>query len=138
LATYALVAMGKGRDRRALTSAINYLVLGTIGASFILIGIGFLSSVTGTLNMADMAGKLDAIYRTWGTDAPMYQKSVLTGFAFLFVGVSLKLALFPLHTWLPNAYTYAPSAVSALLAATATKVGAYISIRFIYTVVGTD
>ena len=138
LATYALVAMGKGRDRRALTSAINYLVLGTIGASFILIGIGFLFSVTGTLNMADMASKLDAIYRTWGTDAPMYQKSVLTGFAFLFVGVSLKLALFPLHTWLPNAYTYAPSAVSALLAATATKVGAYISIRFIYTVVGTD
>ncbi|MBZ0134829.1 MAG: monovalent cation/H+ antiporter subunit D family protein [Planctomycetes bacterium] len=138
LATYTLVAMGKGRDRRALTAAINYLVLGTIGASFILLGIGFLYMVTGTLNMMDMAERLDAIYITWGTAEPQYQKTVLTGFAFLFVGVSLKLALFPLHTWLPNAYTYAPAAVSALLAATATKVGAYISIRFIYTIVGTD
>lgn len=136
LATYTLVAMGKGRDRRALTASINYLVLGTIGASFILLGIGYLYMVTGTLNMGDMAERLSAIYATWGTAEPVYHKTVLTGFAFLFVGVSLKLALFPLHTWLPNAYTYAPSAVSALLAATATKVGAYISIRFIYTVVG--
>ena len=138
LATYTLVAMGKSRNRRALTAAINYLVLGTIGASFILVGVGFLYQVTGTLNMVDMAEHLDAIYLTWATSEPQYQKTVLTGFAFLFVGVSLKLALFPLHTWLPNAYTYAPAAVSALLAATATKVGAYISIRFIYTVVGTD
>lgn len=138
LATYTLVAMGKDRNRRALSAAINYLVLGTIGASFILVGIGFLYMVTGTLNMVDMAHRLDAIYLTWGTADPQYQKTVLSGFAFLFVGVSLKLALFPLHTWLPNAYTYAPAAVSALLAATATKVGAYISIRFIYTVVGTD
>lgn len=138
LATYTLVAMGKSRNRRALTAAINYLVLGTIGASFILLGIGFLYQVTGTLNMIDMAERLDAIYLTWDTAEPLYQTTVLTGFAFLFVGVSLKLALFPLHTWLPNAYTYAPAAVSALLAATATKVGAYISIRFIYTVVGTD
>lgn len=138
LATYILVAMGKDRDRRALTASMNYLVLGTIGASFILLGIGYLYQATGTLNMADMAQRLDAVYATWDTAEPQYQKAVLTGFAFLFVGVSLKLALFPVHAWLPNAYTYAPSAVSALLAATATKVGAYISIRFIYTVVGTD
>lgn len=138
LATYVLVAMGRHRDRRALTASMNYLILGTIGASFILLGIGYLYQATGTLNMADMAQRLDAVYATWGTAEPQYQKAVLTGFAFLFVGVSLKLALFPVHGWLPNAYTYAPSAVSALLAATATKVGAYISIRFIYTVVGTD
>lgn len=138
LATYTLVAMGKGRDRRALTASINYLVLGTIGASFILLGIGYLYMITGTLNMAEMATELNRIQATWGTDAPQYQNATITGFAFLIVGLSLKLALFPLHTWLPNAYTYAPSAVSALLAATATKVGAYICIRFIYSVVGTD
>jgi multicomponent Na+:H+ antiporter subunit D len=138
LATYTLIALGKDRNRRALTASINYLVLGTIGASFILLGIGYLYMVTGTLNMADMSVALHKIYATWGTDEPQYQTTVITGFAFLIVGLSLKLALFPAHAWLPNAYTYAPSAVSALLAATATKVGAYISIRFIYTIVGAD
>jgi multicomponent Na+:H+ antiporter subunit D len=139
LATYTMVAMGRARDRRALTAAMNYLVLGTIGASFILLGIGFLYVVTGTLNMSDMYVRLHQdVYPTWGTDAPVFQKTVLTGFAFLIVGVSLKLALFPLHFWLPNAYAYAPSAVSALLAATATKVGAYVTLRFIYSVVGAD
>jgi elongation factor Tu len=73
--------------------------------------------------MADMSVALHEIYATWGTDEPQYQTTVITGFAFLIVGLSLKLALFPAHAWLPNAYTYAPSAVSALLAATATKVG---------------
>ncbi|MDC1143026.1 proton-conducting transporter membrane subunit, partial [Planctomycetota bacterium] len=122
LATYTLVAMGRGRNRRALTASINYLVLGTIGASFILLGIGYLYMVTGTLNMAEMATELNRIQATWATDAPEFHNATIAGFAFLIVGLSLKLALFPLHTWLPNAYTYSPSAVSALLAATATKV----------------
>lgn len=138
LATYVLIAMGKFRERRALTASMNYLVLGTIGASFILVGIGFLYSITGTLNMEDMALRLREIYATWETDAPLYKRATLTGFGFLMVGLFLKLALFPLHAWLPNAYSYSPSAVSALLAATATKVGAYIAIRFLYTIMGTE
>ena len=138
LATYVLVSMGKFRERRALTSSINYLVLGTIGASFILLGIGYLYSITGTLNMADMSVRLTEIYASWGTDEPMYRRATITGFAFLMIGLCIKLALFPLHSWLPNAYTYSPSAVSALLAATATKVGAYIAIRFLYTIMGID
>ena len=59
-------------------------------------------------------------------------------FAFITVGASLKLALFPLHLWLPNAYTFAPSAISAFLAATATKVGVYVLLRFFFTVFGTQ
>ena len=61
---------------------------------------------------------------------------MLAALAFLTVGMSLKLALFPLHQWLPNAYTYAPSAVSAFLAATATKVAVYVLLRFYFTVFG--
>ena len=138
LSTYTLVAMGKQADRRALTASINYLALGTIGASFILLGIGYLYMVTGTLNMADMAAQLRELYAQWELpdQEPLYQKTVVVAFAFLMVGFSLKLALFPLHGWLPNAYTYAPSAASALLAATATKVGAYVAIRFLFTVLG--
>jgi len=56
--------------------------------------------------------------------------------AFITVGVSLKLALFPLHFWLPNAYAYAPSAVTAFLAATATKVSVYVLLRFYFGIFG--
>lgn len=136
LTGYGLVAMGMGRDRRALTAAMNYVVLGSIGACFILLGIGYLYMATGTLNMADMAQRLSDLYARWDAGDMAYQKTVVTGFAFLMVGFMLKLALFPMHGWLPNAYTYAPSAVSALLSATATKVGAYVAIRFIYTILG--
>ncbi len=134
LTIYALVAMGKGTDRRALPAAIHYLLLGSIGASFLLIGIGYLYMVTGTLNMADMHDRLAELRTVDGG----LNRTVLAAFAFIMVGLGLKMALFPLHTWLPNAYTYAPSAVSALLAATATKVGIYMAFRFAFTVFGPD
>ncbi len=125
LASYVLI--GLGRDRRALVASYQYLVMGTIGATFIVIGIGLLYLMTGTLNLADMADRLAQVRET---------RPVLAALAFLTVGLSLKLALFPLHQWLPNAYTYAPSAVSAFLAGTATKVSIYLLIRFYYSVFG--
>ena len=127
LASYALISMG--RDRRALTSAFDYLVMGTIGATFILIGIGFLYMATGTLNMQDLAARLPEVWDT---------RTVRAGFAFLTVGIGLKLAMFPLHLWLPNAYTYAPSVVTAFLAATATKVAVYVLLRFMLGIFGID
>lgn len=138
LSTYALVAMGKDRDRRALTASINYVILGTVGASFILIGIGYLYMVTGTLNMVDMAERLGALRAKWAAGDMQYHRTVISAFAFLVAGFAMKLALFPVHAWLPNAYTYAPSAVSSFLPATATKVGAYVTLRFLYTIVGPD
>lgn len=130
LTSYALIAMGQGRDRRALLAALRYLILGTIGASFILLGIGYLLMLTGTLNMRDMHELLMAIPNV------AENRTVLVAFAFLLVGLSLKMALFPLHMWLPGAYTYAPSAISAFLASTATKVGVYMAFRFLYTIFG--
>ncbi len=125
LSTYVLIAMG--RDRRALTASFQYLVMGTIGATFILIGVGFLYMATGTLNMADIALRLD---ESGGT------RTAKSAFAFLTVGIGLKMAMFPLHLWLPNAYAYAPGAVSAFLAATATKVAVYAMVRFVFSVFG--
>ncbi|HEX9625523.1 MAG TPA: proton-conducting transporter membrane subunit, partial [Acidiferrobacterales bacterium] len=113
----------------ALTASFNYLILGTIGATLLLIGIGHLYMVTGTLNMADLAARLPALQDN---------RTVRSGFAFIVVGASLKLALFPLHLWLPNAYTRAPSVVTALIAATATKVGAYVLLRFLFTLFGVE
>ncbi|MDX1405384.1 MAG: monovalent cation/H+ antiporter subunit D family protein [Woeseiaceae bacterium] len=127
LSSYALIALGK--DRRALTAAYQYLIMGTIGATFYLIGVGLLYSITGTLNMADLAERLPAVAGT---------RTAETALAFLVAGIGLKLALFPVYLWLPNAYTHAPSVVSAFLAATATKVAVYMLIRVLFTVFGAD
>jgi multicomponent Na+:H+ antiporter subunit D len=127
LSAYTLIALGK--DRKSLWASYQYLIAGTIGATFILIGIGLMYMMTGTLNMADMAERLPEVSSS---------RTVFTAFAFFIVGVCLKLALFPLHVWLPNAYAYAPSVVAAFLAATATKVAIYILIRFKYGIFGFD
>lgn len=127
LGTYVLVGMG--RSRRALAAAYQYLILGTIGASFFLIGVGLLYMVTGTLNIADLSVRIAEV-------GP--RPTVYAAFAFLTIGLLIKLALFPLHLWLPNAYAYAPSMVSAFLAATATKVGAYVLLRFVFTLFGVE
>jgi multicomponent Na+:H+ antiporter subunit D len=125
LSAYALIALGK--DRRALWASYQYLIMGTVGATFILIGIGLMYQMTGTLNMQDLSQRLPEVAQT---------RTVFTAFAFVIVGVCLKLALFPLHLWLPNAYAYAPSIVTAFLAATATKVAIYLLIRFTFTIFG--
>ena len=125
LSSYVLVGMGA--SRRALSAAYRYLIVGTVGSTFILIGIGLMYMMTGTLNMADLSQRLPALTGT---------RTILAAFAFLTVGVSIKMALWPLHSWLPCAYTYAPSLVSAFLASTATKVSFYLFLRVIFTVFG--
>ena len=120
LTSYTLVALAGGA---ALVSAFRYLILGTVGAAFYLLAVGYLYSTTGTLNMADMAGLLPDLYDS---------NAVRVGLAFLVIGLGIKMALFPLHAWLPGAYAEAPSAVSALIAATTTKVAAFALIRMLF------
>ncbi len=125
LSTYVLVAQGSYRDKRAFTAAYDYLIMGTIGATFFVIGIGFLYMATGTLNMADIADRI----AEQGSN-----RTVRAAFAFIVVGMGLKAAVYPLHLWLPGAYTRAPSAITAFLADTATKVAIYVLLRFFFSV----
>ena len=90
-------------------------IIGTIGATFYLIGVGLIYMMTGTLNLADIQLRIQDVADL---------RPVLVAAGFITVGLGLKAAVFPLHVWLPNAYTYAPSAVTAFLASTATKVAA--------------
>lgn len=129
LATYTMIALGK--DRRCLVAAYQYLIMGTIGATFYVLGVGLLYTVTGTLNFVDLADRLGEAFTTGGFERP-----ILAALAFIMVGLSLKLALFPLHVWLPNAYAYAPSFATIFLAATATKVAIYLILRFIFSIFG--
>ena len=122
LATYALVSLGGGR---AAMSSFRYLIMATIGGSFYLLGVGFVYFSIGTLNMADVLQHLPAVY-----DSP----AVIGGVALIITGICLKMALFPLHTWLPDAHSYAPPIVAAFLAAVQIEVSAYIIIRVLLNV----
>jgi multicomponent Na+:H+ antiporter subunit D len=122
LSGYALIAIG---EKGALYASFRYLVMGTIGACFYLLGVGYLYIATGSLNMADLAQILPELY---------HSRIILAGFAFIMIGLGIKMAVFPLHAWLPDAYTRAPSAVSAVVAPLMTKVMAYVAIRVMFTV----
>ena len=111
LSAYALLAMGPGRE--SALAAFRYLIQGSIGATFILIGTGYLYAMTGTLNMADMAVLLAELEAS---------RTVTMAYAFLGIGFAIKFALFPLHSWLAGAYRFAPAAIAVLFAATGTKI----------------
>jgi len=128
LSTYMLIALGRERPH-SFMAAFRYLIMGSIGASFILVGIGFLYAATGTLNMQDLA---------WRIPNAQGSRTLIVAFAFITVGVLIKTAMFPVHNWLPNAYQFSPSAVNSFLAGTATKVSIYVLIRFTFNIFGTD
>jgi len=121
LSSYALISMGK--NRKALTAAFSYLILGTVGATFFLIGVGFLFAASGSLNTADIANRFDTFKD---------MQLVETALIFMIMGIALKAAIFPLHSWLPNAYSQAPSTVGIFLSATATKVSIYVLLRILF------
>ena len=122
LAGYALVFLG---GRRGMLAGYRYLILGTLGGAFYLLGVAFLYFGTGTLNMGHTMEILSASEAT---------TAVAAGAVFIFVGLGLKMALVPLHLWLPDAYTFAPSSVNTLIAPIMTKVGAYAMLRMFLSV----
>lgn len=120
LSGYTLIAMGG--DKGAL-SAFRYLLIGTIGASFYLLGVAFIYGETGTLNMADMAGLVGPVLGSGTTMVAM---------VFFVVGFGIKMALFPLHGWQPAAYTNAHPGAAPVIAGIMGKVPAYAMLRFFY------
>jgi multicomponent Na+:H+ antiporter subunit D len=120
LAAYALLAVGRSG---AAFSAFRYLLLGSVGASFYLLGLGFLYVSTGSLNMSDIT-----VLFNDGLFSPVH----LIAFVLMVAGIAFKMALFPMHAWLPDAYTNASSSATALIAPLMTKVSAYALIRIIF------
>lgn len=126
LAAYALLAAG---GIRSTIATFRYLIIGTIAATFYLLGVGYLYAITGTLNMADLSTKVPMI---------VHSNAFVVAVAFLAIGLAIKAALFPLHGWLPDAYTYAPGAVSGFIASVMSKVSAYALFRILYFVLKTE
>jgi multicomponent Na+:H+ antiporter subunit D len=118
MASFVLLALGG--ERPQLHGGIKYVTLNLVSSALFLAAVGILYGLTGTLNMADLARKLDGIHET-GT---------VTAVAMLFlVAFGIKAAIFPLFFWLPASYHTPPGAVSALFAGLLTKVGVYALIR---------
>lgn len=126
VASYALVAFGTGHEE--LEASFKYIVLGSLSSALILVGIALVYGITGTLNMAQMAGRITET----GMDAPL-----LLAFGLFIVGFSFKAALVPFHAWLPDAHPSAPAPVSAMLSGVLIKaIGVYVLARLAFNVFG--
>jgi multicomponent Na+:H+ antiporter subunit D len=123
ISSYALVAITGNRN--AVRAAFKYLLMGAPSSIMVLMGIGFLYSATGTLNMADLASRIAV--------SP-YNEVLVVSYILLVLGFGVKAALFPLHMWLPDAHSIAPSPISAMLSGLVVAVGAFAIIRITFSV----
>ena len=120
IASYGLLLHGCGPGRSR--AGLHYVVINLVGSSLFLFAVGTLYGILGTLNMADLSGRL--------AELPAGDRALADAAALLLLLVfALKAALVPLHLWLPGAYASAGPAAAALFAIM-TKVGAYAILRF--------
>lgn len=119
IASYALIALG---GPSAAVASFRYLLLGTVGSSLYLLGVGYVYFTTGTLAMSTVGPALAEL-----TGSPTTAGAA----ALIVIGLGIKMAIFPLHVWLPDAHSYAPPAVAALLASVQVKVAAYALVRIL-------
>ncbi|NMG73279.1 monovalent cation/H+ antiporter subunit D [Aromatoleum diolicum] len=119
IASYGLMVHGGGAKR--VRAGVQYVIINLVGSSLFLIAVGLIYSVTGTLNMADLAVRVPEVVA--GDRALLH-----TGALLLLLVFAVKAALVPMHFWLPGTYANAPAPVAALFAIM-TKVGTYCIIR---------
>ncbi|ALG83564.1 Na+/H+ antiporter subunit D [Gordonia phthalatica] len=116
-ASFVLLTLGASTDR--VRAGASYIMVSMVSSLIFLAGIAFAYATTGTLNLAEMAVRLD--------DVPDGTRNAL--YAVLLVAFGIKAAVFPLSTWLPDSYPTAPAPVTAVFAGLLTKVGVYALIR---------
>ena len=134
LTSYGLIAMGS--SPRGTVAAFNYIIMGTVGASFYLLGVGYLYLKTGTLNMEGIRQALQSVDEA---GVPIAESpSVMVAFILIMLGMWIKMAFFPLYGWLPNAYSYCPSSTGCVLAPLMTKISVYVMIRVMVTIFGLE
>ena len=129
LAVYLLIAYNK--KGMALRASFNYLIMGGVGLSFFLLGIGFLYAITGTLDIYHIAERLPVAFDS-------STRMVIMSLVLIATGMGIKIAVFPLHSWLPDAHSMAPSPISALLSGITVEIGIYCLIRVIYSLFSTE
>ena len=116
-ASFVLLTIGASADR--VRAGIAYVMVSMVASLIFLFALALIYAATGTLNMAELAVRLDDV-------APGTRSAL---FAVLLVAFGIKAAVFPLSTWLPDSYPTAPAPVTAVFAGLLTKVGVYAIIR---------
>ncbi len=129
ISSYTLIAIAQ--DKEAVAAAYKYLLMGSIGSSFFLLGIGYLYIMTGTLNLADLGTRI--------VELQLYNsEAIFASIAFIVTGLSIKGAIFPLHLWMPDAYSKALAPICALSSGAIIEAAIYALIRITLTVYGID
>ncbi len=118
IASFVLLALGG--ERAQLEGALKYVALNLIASATLLVSIGLIYGMTGTLNLADLSLRLDAVQPAAAVDAVA---------AMLLVAFGIKAAIVPLSFWLPASYHTPPVAVAAIFSGLLTKVGIYALVR---------
>lgn len=132
LSTLASCGIIVVKDKKEnIKATLKYLVLSTLGSGLVLMGIAFLYSITGHLNMTFAHREIVKVYADYG-------QTVLITLGLFTVGLGVKSAMFPLHTWLPDAHSSAPSSSSALLSALVLKGFVLLLVKILYRVFGTE
>ena len=126
LSGYCLISMG---GDKGVVAAFRYMLMGTVAATFYLMGVAVLYAATGTLNMADMSQILDS---------GLYDDSMLVAMICFVICFGIKLAHFPFHGWQPSVHTYADAGSKPIIAGVMFKVPGYAMFRYLYCVFGTD
>ncbi|MEM1669607.1 MAG: NADH-quinone oxidoreductase subunit M [Candidatus Methanomethylicaceae archaeon] len=114
IASYTLVAFRREKWE-PVEAAFKYLIMSSAGSASILFGMSLLYGMCGTLLFKDLSKILSNVNNIW-----IYIAAI-----FIFIGLGIKTAIFPLHTWLPDAHSAAPSSISAMLSGVVIETGIY-------------
>lgn len=124
------LVLSKG-GRMATEASFKYLLLATVGSGFVLTGISLIYLITGNLNITFVAAEFTQVYA-------QYPYLIWTVLSFFLVGFGIKSALFPLHVWLPDAHSSAPTTSSAVLSGLVVKAYIVALVKFYFLIFGFD
>ncbi len=132
--TIAAGAMIMSRNTgHTLVAATKYMIMSLVGSGFLLLGLSMLYSVTGHLLMVDMHGQIVKL-----SESGQYAMPLTVSMALMSVGLAVKSALFPFHTWLADAYSYSTPASAAVLSSLVSKGYIFLLFKIFYRVFGFD
>jgi multicomponent Na+:H+ antiporter subunit D len=119
------------RKKENFMAAFKYLMLNTLASISFLFGVALLYMGTGYLNITEMANQIPVAWE-------LYPTNILLALGFMAAGLGIKAAVFPMHTWLPDAHSSAPTPSSALLSGLVVKVYIFVTMKILFRLIGTE
>ncbi|MDY3920260.1 MAG: proton-conducting transporter membrane subunit [Candidatus Limivivens sp.] len=121
------------QNGRTIEAATRYMIMSLLGSGLLLLGICFLYDLTGHLLMSNIQEQVRAIY-----EAGTYRIPLMVSLGLMSVGIAIKSALYPFHSWLPDAYGYSTLSSAAILSSLVSKGYIFLLVKIFYRVIGID